>query len=226
MNSRYLLAIAVLACGVGIVGSMVVDNTAVHSVDAPDPSATLASSTALPNASTSAAGSIHGATTTGVDSETASFEPQPDPNAMAVLARIHNREASMTRGVTLANAPKPAAIKKPVGPVTLPDLKPGGDPAQTLKKAIRWFESLPNDNPLSPAKTASAKARMAKSGLDLTKKECRQGICRLSFTYMNWGTRKTPKPSANIWPEVWSFTTIGADGRPQGHVFIQNPNHR
>jgi len=142
--------------------------------------------------------------------------------ATNVLASIRDMEAAMLSGH--GPTPQPDISSAPKSPAwaKLPKLDPQGEPASNLRKAVRWFESLPKGQPPTRQQFDSDRARMAKAGLGLINKECRQGICRLSFTYLNWGSRSAPKVSSQIWSEAWSFTTVGPDGNPQGHIFIEN----
>ena len=90
-------------------------------------------------------------------------------------------------------------------------------------EAIRWFERLPQGKE-TREETVASRARMAKMGFELIAKECRQELCRLSITYLNWNNRRPVKDSAKIRPASWSFTRIAPDGRVEGHLFVVTPN--
>jgi hypothetical protein len=121
-------------------------------------------------------------------------------------------------------APPPEAV--PAKTPSLPSLDPSGSPDDNLREAIRWFEALPKGKQLSPLALDAAKTRMAKIGLELSTKECREGICRTSFTYAEWTYPRPPKASAQILPHSWSFTTIAPDGRVEAHVFMVSNNQQ
>ena len=104
---------------------------------------------------------------------------------------------------------------------TLPALPEETGASGKLAEAIRWFDSLSVDKQIDEKEMAAANARLAAAGFEMSHRECRQNVCRLSFTYSKWDTfRSLPRPSAQIRPTTWSFTEVTPDGKVQGHVFI------
>jgi len=146
------------------------------------------------------------------------------PPEDSVLLSMKAIEARMP-SVEIPKEWSPPAPSEPAPPPQLPALKPGGGARDQLIEAIRWFESLPAGNG-SPDEMEVARGKLARARLELITKECRQQICRLSFTYPKRDSSAPPRESVKIREASWSFTTIASDGRAEGHIFVITPDRR
>jgi len=203
---------AVLAIGAAA-GGMVLLSSLVHiSRD---------SAVGLPDSSTAIATVSKTESIAATPSESdARFLQAMNERALSAINALHEYEATMIPDHEVGRKPNAPSASKPRESTTLPDLKAKGKPDDQLKQAIRWFESLPKSKPNHKAVDLE-KERMAEVGLDLTTKDCRNGICRLSFIYNVWASPHPAQASANMWPHAWSFTTITPDGKIHGHMFTQ-----
>jgi len=146
-------------------------------------------------------------------------------DAESVLASIREIEESMITRMDLSKKPSPSKTNTKAVIEKLPPLVSSGNPDGKLTEAVRWFEALRKDTQLPRGEIETIRGNMRKAGLDLITKECRQGICRLSFTYVIWHSARPPKAAAMILPDAWSFTTLAPDGRAEGHIFMKSPEN-
>ena len=156
-----------------------------------------------------------------------------NPNSSAVLQAKAAMAALFELEDSMGPMPKPpegwtpSYPKKPTPIAKLPTLKSRTGPVGQLREAIRWFESLEKGQEYSQQQTEYWTARLARAGIQLDARECRQGICRMSITYNRWFGRQPTSDSSRIALESWSFTAIAPDGRPEGHMFyVTSPENR
>ena len=190
----------------------------------------------------------HRRDTAGLNSISMDAEANMDTDSRLARTRSSPRGVDMSNSRTIARTSKalgmlfaiddsipmfhvpdgwsPPEPKAPPEPPRLPVLKSTGSPSEKLADAVRWFESLPKGKKPSPQEWQAEKARMARAGMELAVDECRQGICRFSFTYNERNSTRPPTDFAQIRQQSWSFTIIAPDGRPEAHIFLVNPDRR
>ncbi len=161
-----------------------------------------------------------------LDVPDSSLLPVPDP-ALAEMADEFGRfDDELSRRLDVPPDWRPSRAPSAERP-TFPRLTPGREPASQLVEATKWFDSLPNTDPLSEADLAARRARMRKVGLELLDSECRSAVCRLSFVYSQSSSerlsiQRNGRDSARARPNWMSFTILRSDGRIEGHVFMAN----
>ena len=148
-------------------------------------------------------------------------QPPPDPVAESLLSIFYSLEDKVMAGLESVDEPESPEEVEPLATTVLPDLPIRETPDAGLREAVAWFESLKKEPEIPQKQYDSMKRQMAKSGLELHIKECRQGICRSSFTYTNWHPRRPARAAARAYPLSWIFTTIDPDGKPRDDIFTQ-----
>lgn len=141
-----------------------------------------------------------------------------------LLEPFSDLETMYLRAVRITPHAASSHYEMPAPELNLAVLERSYDPDTQLREAIRWFESLPKGKKTAHGELEAAKSRMASVGIELSARECRQGICRLSFTYANRTSNHRSQTSASIRPDAWSFTSVAADGRIEGHIFVVSRN--
>jgi len=150
-------------------------------------------------------------------------ESQVASRSDEILTQIRAMDAKLGPPPVFPAGWKPPVEKPPTPTPTLPALQPGDGPRDLLAQATRWFESLPRGKETSREQMDASRARLAKTGVELLGKECRAGVCWMSFSHADDPSRKRTKDAAHIREQSWSFSIALPDGKTESHMFVVRP---